>query len=372
MNDPRPVAAIWRTQWLPRSETFIRDHVVSMQRYRPLTLGISNLPEGLGFTADRAPLPANGPLKRLEGLSRRTGWLGLHDDVIRRQKPRLLHAHFGTDAMKALPVVNRHRLPFAITFHGYDVQDAPRTIPAALYRDRLPELFDRADLLLPVSDYLAGRLLELGAPAEKMQVHHLGTRTDMAAPAVPDDERRGIVMVGRFIEDKGWLDVFEILQRLPEHLRSTPVTMIGGGALEPRLRELAAAHPELDIRFPGWQTPEQVAQWMAGAEVFLSPVHPGGDKPAEAFGLVAIEASLAGTPVVTTRCGGLVEAVEDGVTGLLADVADFDTFAENLTRLLDDRPLARRMGKAGRARVLADFDVVKQTAKLEDVYDTLG
>ena len=124
MNDPRPVAAIWRTQWLPRSETFIRDHVVSMQRYRPLTLGISNLPEGLGFTADRAPLPANGPLKRLEGLSRRTGWLGLHDDVIRRQKPRLLHAHFGTDAMKALPVVNRHRLPFAITFHGYDVQDA--------------------------------------------------------------------------------------------------------------------------------------------------------------------------------------------------------------------------------------------------------
>lgn len=370
-TDDRPVAAIWRQQWLPRSETFIRDHVTSLQRYQPLTLGISTVPDGLGFVPDRAPLPSSGPLRRLEGLSRRTGWLGLHDDVILRRRPALLHAHFGTDAVRALPLVKRHRLPFAVTFHGYDVHTAPQKLPAAAYRDRLGELFDRADLLLPVSHFLAGMLADLGAPAEKVHVHHLGTPVaGREAPA--RGERSGIVMVGRFVEYKGFGDLFDILARLPEHLRSTPVTLVGGGVLEARLREQAAAHPEFDVRFAGWQSPDEVAATLARAQVFLSPVRGGVGTPVEAFGLVQIEAALAGLPVVTSRTGGLPEAVAEGVTGLLAEPGDLDGFAAHLASLLDDPERARTMGAAGRARVLADFDVVKQTAKLEALYDTIA
>lgn len=364
-----PAVAVWRTRWLPRSETFVRDHVESLQRYRPLTFGLHRLPDGLDIVPDRAPFPFTPLGRRLEALSRRTGYRGLHDRWLARQAPRLVHAHFGTDAVTALPIMQRNDLPFAVTFHGYDVQKAPTAMPGSVYADHLPALFERADILLPVSDFLAGELLALGAPREKLHVHHLGIRTDRPAPD-PGRAREGIVYVGRLVEQKGVVDLLEAVALLPGDLRRTPISIIGGGPLEGRLRE-RGAELGLDVRMIGWQTPDQVADWFAGARMFVGPSRPGPTGGAEAFGLVFLEAALAATPTVSYRAGGLPDAVADGETGILVPVDDLQALADAIEGLLTDPAGARAMGEAGRARVLRDFDIHTRTAALEQVYDGL-
>ena len=75
----------------------------------------------------------------------------------------------------------------------------------------------------------------------------------------------------------------------------------------------------------------------------------------ESFGIACLEAMAFGLPVVATRVGGLPEVIEDGVTGLLVPPGDADALAQAMIRLLSDADLRRRMGQAGRERVLKEF-----------------
>jgi len=88
---------------------------------------------------------------------------------------------------------------------------------------------------------------------------------------------------------------------------------------------------------------------FAGADVFCLPTEN------EPFGLVFVEAMVAGLPVAACRSGGVPEIVLDQETGLLSELGDASNLASNLLRLLRDRELAMEMGAAGRQRALTIF-----------------
>jgi glycosyltransferase involved in cell wall biosynthesis len=90
---------------------------------------------------------------------------------------------------------------------------------------------------------------------------------------------------------------------------------------------------------------------------------------AEGFGLVFVEAQACGVPVVSYRSGGVPEAVADGETGLLATERDIDGLADRLRTVLTDDDVWLRMSACGRRRTVEQFDLTRQTARLEDVYD---
>jgi glycosyltransferase involved in cell wall biosynthesis len=89
----------------------------------------------------------------------------------------------------------------------------------------------------------------------------------------------------------------------------------------------------------------------------------------ETFGMVFAEAQAMGLPVASFAVGGIPEAVEHGVTGLLAPERDTDALANNIVTLLTDGSMWRRFSTAGQERVKRLFDLAKQTAKLEQIYD---
>ncbi|MEM6671246.1 MAG: N-acetyl-alpha-D-glucosaminyl L-malate synthase BshA [Planctomycetota bacterium] len=91
----------------------------------------------------------------------------------------------------------------------------------------------------------------------------------------------------------------------------------------------------------------------------------------ESFGLSALEAMASGTAVVGTRAGGLAEVVEDGVSGLLSEVEDRETYARHLALVLSDRDRASRMGAAGRERAEVRFDRRRVVAEYEELYARL-
>lgn len=88
--------------------------------------------------------------------------------------------------------------------------------------------------------------------------------------------------------------------------------------------------------------------------------------------MVFLEAQALQTPVVSFRSGGLVEAVEEGITALLSEEKDVAGLAENIAALLENSNLRHHMGKAGRERVEKYFDLRKQCAKLESIYAKLS
>ncbi len=369
-----PRVAVWRDTWLPGSETFVRDQVGALERWTPVRIGLEHIETGRGLPVepDFAPHVAGStPWRLIEPFAGSFGLRRRAAAFLAAADADLVHAHFGTGAINALPVARRAGLPLVATFHGYDVTRTPR-MPHGVgreYRRRLGHVFSYATRLVAVSDFIAGRLLELGAPADKVTVHHIGIALRSPSTVVPDDERRGITFVGRLVGKKGIDDLLDAVARLPEAVRAAhPVRVVGDGPLRDATISRARALG-LDLTMLGFLSSTEVADVLASSAVFCAPSRTGPDGDCEGFGMVFLEAALQGTPVVSYAHGGVVSAVEDAVTGLLAPEGDVAALAGHLEQVLTDPVLARGLGVAGAARVRRDFDIRDRTAALERLYD---
>lgn len=374
MTTSQPVVAVWKASWLPPSQTFVKNQLDALERWHPLLLGVRRV-EGLPVTPDLAPFGSGVVGRAAHRVSAALGYRGVYDRLLRSSQARLVHAHFGTSAVQVLPVARRHGLPLVVTFHGYDVTREPERAggAGAGYRRRLADVFDYADVLLVNSEFLAGRLLALGAPEAKVRVHRIGIPVDAAPEPGPGgpNPREGVVFVGRLVEVKGVTDLLDAAGRLRAEGREVRLRVVGDGPLAPALRRQAE---ELGVaaELLGRRTPAEVATILRESAVFCAPSRTSADGQAEAFGMVFLEAALQGLPVVAYRHGGVPEAVEDGVTALLAPEGDVDALAQNLALLLEQPERARALGAAGRERVLRDFDVRRCTAELESIYDEVA
>ena len=107
---------------------------------------------------------------------------------------------------------------------------------------------------------------------------------------------------------------------------------------------------------------ESVAELLSCADLFLLP------SEQESFGLVALEAMASGVPVIGTTGSGLTEVVEEGVTGFLHPVGDFEAMADSGVRLLSDSDLWARMSAAGRERAIDLFRDDRVVPQYEKFY----
>src|SRR5206468_1260641 len=153
-----------------------------------------------------------------------------------------------------------------------------------------------------------------------------------------------VLFVGRVTDQKGIFHLLEAAKLLPAGVRvvlcaSAPDT----AEIEERLRRALPAHPNV-VWINEMVPHDVVVQLYSHAAVFAcASVY-------EPFGLINLEAMACETPVVASAVGGILEVVVDGETGLLVPPAHPDALAAALTRVLEDTPLGRAMGRAGRQR----------------------
>ncbi|WP_116114620.1 glycosyltransferase [Austwickia chelonae] len=369
----RPGVVVWRSHWLAPSETFIADHLTSLQRYKPIPLGLYRDDERLGVRPQVAPFPHGVAGLWALRFAARLGYRGIYDHAIARGHGRVIHAHFGMDAVQVLPLARRLGLPLVVTFHGWDVVHLPYYDQASpWYRRRLPELFEYASALLPVSEYLRGRLVDLGAPPEKTHVHYLGISVPDDLPP-PDSPRSDVVFVGRLVPRKGAVDLISAVEALPPHIRrSHEVRILGEGPQRAELEERAARITDTRFHFEGRVTPQRVAEALSHARLFVGPSILDADGAGEAFGLTFLEAARAGTPQVGYAAAGMLESVADGISGLLVTPGDQSALSEAMARVLADPELAIRLGQQGQERIRREFDLRERAALLESRYDELS
>jgi phosphatidylinositol alpha-1,6-mannosyltransferase len=136
-----------------------------------------------------------------------------------------------------------------------------------------------------------------------------------------------------------------------------------------QIQRFISDHRLKDVHILGRISDEELRGCYQAASLFLLTPQQDGLK-FEGFGLVYLEAGAYGLPVVATRSGGVADAVKDGETGFLADPDDIEGIAAAILRLLDDRELAQRMGRANRlwAETLTwDRNAQEQMSAYQDV-----
>jgi glycosyltransferase involved in cell wall biosynthesis len=292
-------------------------------------------------------------------------------ELITEFEPDLVHVHKLYPQLSVAPVVVAAQagIPIVQTVHDYELIAANpldelggridtresrlafRALNSATFVIRRFAQLPRLARVIVPSRYLAGLY---GTRGVATQV--LSNFTELAGAATSEREgREGIAFVGRLQPEKGVRDVFELARRLP----STPVTIAGGGALEPEVRDEARRLPNLE--YAGRLDRRGVARLLGSCRVAVMPSH-----ALEAGPLVALEAMALGTPVVAYTGGGLSEYVSDA--GGRVVPRDIDSLTRACAEVSEDHDLWLELSSRARAAVARSHSRTAYVTRLERVY----
>lgn len=282
------------------------------------------------------------------------------------ERADVLHAHFGSAAPDVWRAARRSHRPFAVSLHGWDLLVGARNNPAVV------DPLRAADLVVVPSRFLADAAVARGVPAAVVRVVPSG----LDLTELPFRERQPVALptvtfAGRFVPKKGVLDVAHALAQVR---RQTPIRarFVGYGPLEADLRALLR-DLGLDAEVVDGRQPGAVRMAWQETDLAVTASRTAADGDAETLGLANLEALACGVPLVTTRHGGIPEAVTPDAALLVPTDGDIaGHLAEALGQLLDDPSRWAAMGRAGRAHVARHFDLRSQTAVLERMWSALA
>jgi colanic acid/amylovoran biosynthesis glycosyltransferase len=369
---------VFAERMLPSTQTFIPLQVNELRRYCAQYVGL--IPADRNFTLQQEPILLARARSRAGRCQRELyRWLGVAPRFhasMQRVGSQLIHAHFAEGGPPALFMSNRLKLPLILHLRG-GAELMPDTelrrhlfeLPFLAYRR---QLWRRASLFICVSNYIREKAIRGGFPEEKIVVHYTGMNCDAFTPTLPVSEKDPnlVIYVGRLVQYKGCDYLLRAIRLVQQRRPGARLVVIGDGPFRAYLEQLNA---ELGVGadFLGEQPQATIRLWLERARVFCAPSVTLEGGMSEAFGNVFSESQAMGVPVVSFRHGGIPETMQDGLTGLLAPERDVEQLAAHLTRYLEDDSFWARSREEGMRWVRTQFNVRLQTAKLEDLYDSV-
>ncbi len=280
----------------------------------------------------------------------------------RAERADLLHTHLVHADVYGSLAASLTRTPFVSTRHNDDryLLGPFRHVDRAFARG--------ARRLIAISDAVRVFLERAGHDPRKLTTIRYGLDELPAAASVPAPGDAGIpsdaplaVAVGRLIEQKDHVTLLRAFALVHARQPRARLAILGAGPLERSTRALV---DELGLGavvvLPGRT---EIGDWLRRADVFVHTSR------WEGFGIVLLEAMLAGLPVVATRVSAVPEVVVHQETGALVEPGDAEGVARELGALLADPERALRLGEAGRARARSEFSVARMAERTIDVYD---
>jgi glycosyltransferase involved in cell wall biosynthesis len=261
--------------------------------------------------------------------------------------------------------------------HGSDISVYPHIPGHEHFAVRLPEIFGRASAVHCVSESLVREATELGLDCSKARVIRQGVDPELFRPGGErrDPEVLELVSIAWLRWVKGFEWALVALRALIDAGVPARLTILGGasgpetsdaGERERILHTVRDLGLEASVRLTGEASSAEVSDCLRTSDALLVP------SLNEGLPTVVLEAMASGVPVVATDCGGVSEALTDGVEGFLVPPREPDALAAALARLWRDRELRDRMGRAGRRTATSRFALTRQIDEFQELYRELA
>jgi colanic acid/amylovoran biosynthesis glycosyltransferase len=284
-----------------------------------------------------------------------------------------VHAHFASHPTATAFVIQRLTgIPYSFTAHGSDIHR-----DQTMLRQKVAE----AAFVVPISEYNRQVILKACGSeyGQKLTVIHCGVDTGLfqsqlaprpeAVPVAGNGAASGtplsLLCIGTLHEVKGQAILIEACRLLKERQVSFACHFAGDGPDRAVLMAQARrAGLEDVVHFHGHLTRPQVMELLRTAQVVVAPSVPSRDGRREGIPVALIEAMASGRPVVASQLSGIPELVQDRRNGLLTPPGDAAALADALEYLGREPELRRRLGQAGREKVMGEFDLHENAAVL--------
>lgn len=268
--------------------------------------------------------------------------------------------------------------PYLVTAHALEILDAQRSN----FRKRIMKyVLINAQKVIAVSNYTKSVIINyFNIPNEKVEFIPHGVDHQKFRPTSDYSDidkkhnlegKKVILTVATLLYPyKGHDRVIKAMPKVLEKVPNAIYLIVGEGPLIKNLEKLVKElNLEEKVIFAGYVAEADLPKYYNACDVFCMPS--GGDEKkghVEGFGLVYLEANACGKPVIGGRCGGTVDAIVDGETGLLVNPQDIDEIADALIKLLSDEKYARSLGTNGKRRVEQEFNWRLIAEKTREVY----
>jgi len=284
-------------------------------------------------------------------------------DKCRRFGAEHIHMHFASRSLSlGLMMGMLTGLPVSCTVHAFDIFTRS---PSSL-RMRLA----KCKFIASISQFNVEYLRKTcgNSVADLCRVVHCGIDAEKFSSVSRQPEPGRIVCVCRLSPKKG----LDVAIRACAKLRDNNVKFLfeiaGDGPQRRTLEELIESLNLADhVKLLGARPNDQLTELFSRASLFLMPCVKKSDGNMDGIPVAMMEAMTCEVPVVSTAISGIPELVEDGVTGRLAPENDVDALVQILQELLGDMDKIEQFGKAGRQRVLKDFCISENAAKLREL-----
>ncbi|MPW36447.1 glycosyltransferase family 4 protein [Vibrio sp. B1Z05] len=293
-------------------------------------------------------------------------WFGQYQTathILAQHNIGLIHVNSGAACQWMTLAAKIHNTPLLCQIHS----------PYNLH-DRFTLTLHCAQQLIAVSHAVAKPLLNEGYPNSQLAVVHNGIPNTRLSQNIDIRQRLNIaqgakvlISVGSLIHRKGFDKLIQALASLNNTPDEYHLIIIGEGS--ERLNLIAQTkrlHLLNNVHFVGEQS--NVDEWLSGGcDLFVSGAR------SEAFGLVLVEASLAGLAVVAPHVGGIAEVIKDKVNGLLYQNGhnEIKALTQAIKTLIDDPSLRHTLANNGRQIAKAHFSLQTNTDNIESIYQQL-
>ena len=383
ISSTTPVVACYCATFLKPEMLHIYRQITALERVRPVVI-TQKREETERFPFDAVSVVPKSPLHFLRRFWFRQvrdipwqispGELRALLEVLEERGAQLLHIYFGHIAVHLMPLIRAWTKPSIVSFHGADVL-VDMHKPA--YRDATRQMLGAVKAVLVRSESLRRAVVELGCDEGKIEVQRTGIPLDeypFRERSFPQNGEWRLVQACRLIEKKGLATTLHAFTHFLAKFPEAKLTIAGEGPMLPELRELIRKL-KIDNRvtLPGFVSQEKLREIFYASHIFLHPSETGIDGNQEGIPNSMLEAMASGLPVFATNHGGIPEAIENGVSGILVEERDYEALARALLEAAQDRQSLARLARNGAEAVRQKFDRRVQVRRLEDIYlKTIG
>jgi len=241
-------------------------------------------------------------------------------------------------------------------YRGSRTTTAAASLTLSLHRWK--ETWSRQiDVYVALTEFARSKFVAAGLPAEKIVVKPNFVHPD---PGCRETEGDYAVYVGRLCQEKGLTTLLDAWSRLP---MAVPLRIVGEGPQRRELESAAERRGLENVRFLGWQPPDEVMGIIKKARFLLFT-----SEWYETFGRTAIEAFACGVPVVAARLGAMEEIVEDQRTGLHFSPGDPQDLADKIELAWSRPDRLREMGREARREFESKYTRERSHRILLDIY----